>query len=540
MPDPAAPRPIPAVLDDSLILPNLLRTRAARTPHHVFSRDVNGDERDYATMLENTLAYASYFQEQGVERDEIVATFLPASHAALEIWMGITWAGGIEAALNRAYRHQLLADVLNDTTARVVVTTQDFLPTLAEVSGNLEHIQRIILIDAHEQVRSPVEGWVCVPAADAHHHPHDEDALVRPSLESTACILYTSGTTGPSKGVVMPWAQLLETGRTIVPTEHMDETDVFYSPYAPCHITGKAYFYSMMLLGGGYVLRPQFKTSEFWSDIRRFGATSTLLQGAMAHFLWNAPETEDDAITSLSKVIIAPVIAEVEAFEERFGVAVGTVYNMTELSCPLMSDGWVNDGRGSCGTPRPGVTARLVDEFDREVSAGDVGELVVRHDDPWTMTTGYLGRAEATVTATRNQWFHTGDTFYQDAEGRYFFVDRKKDSIRRRGENISSAEIEREVRQYPGVREVAAIAAPSEFGEDEVRLIVVPEGADVVHPEQLFDFLKSRLAGYMLPYYIDLVETIPKTETQKVQKNLLRGLPISDSTWRRPARLPQQ
>lgn len=530
------PKPVAATLSTETILPNLLRRRAEQTPEHVFSREVAGEERDYATMLRNTLGYAAYFQENGVERQEIVATFLPASNAALEVWMGITWAGGIEAALNRGYRHQLLADVVNDTTARVIVTTVDFLPVLAEVSGNLEHIQRVILIDAADRIVSPVEGWVCLPAAEAHLSPHREDAIVPPSLESTSCVLYTSGTTGPSKGVVIPWAQMIESGRTIVPTEHMDERDVFYSPYAPCHITGKAYFYSMLLLGGGYVMRSQFKTSEFWRDVRTFGVTTTLLQGAMAHFLWNAAPAADDRDNPLDKVVIAPVIAEVDEFEARFGVRVGTVYNMTELSCPLMADGWVNDGRGSCGTARRGVSVRLVDEWDREVPVGEVGELLVRHDEPWTMTTGYLGRPEATVTATRNHWFHTGDTFYRDESDRYFFVDRKKDAIRRRGENISSAEIEREVRVFPGVREVAAVAAPSEFGEDEVRVIIVAEDGAQVDPSELFDFLKTRLADYMLPFYIDLVDSIPKTETQKIQKNLLRGIPISESTWRQPRR----
>ncbi len=530
------PKPIPATLEEGTILPNLLRRRAAEHPDHVFSRDVNGNERDYATMLRNTLGYAAFFRGLGLEQNEIVATFLPASHTALEVWMGLTWAGVVEASLNQGYRHQLLADVVNDTTARTVVTTADFLPVLAEVAGNLEHVGRVVLIDVADRVASPVEGWTCVPAAEAHLHPHDERGVIEPTLESTSCILYTSGTTGPSKGVIIPWAQMIESGRTIVPTDAMDETDVFYSPYAPCHITGKAYFYSMLILGGGYVLRSQFKTSQFWPDVRRYGVTCTLLQGAMAHFLWNLPETESDADNPLDKVIIAPVIAEVDEFEARFGVRVGTVYNMTELSCPLTSEGWTNEGRGDCGTAREGVSVRLVDECDREVPVGEVGELLVRHDEPWTLTTGYLGRPEATVAATRNHWFHTGDTFRRDERGRYFFVDRKKDAIRRRGENISSAEIEREVRVYPGIKEVAAVAAPSEFGEDEVRVIIVPEPSTDVDPGKLFEFLTTRMASYMLPYYIDVVDSIPKTETQKIQKNLLRAIPISESTWRQPAR----
>ncbi|MDI2099474.1 AMP-binding protein [Ruicaihuangia caeni] len=521
-----------------LILPTLLRSRAGETPDAVFAREIGGPSRTYAEMHDGALAHGAYFQQLGIAREEVVATFLPASIRALEIWLGLSWAGAIEAALNTGYRHQLLADVLNDTRATVVVTTSDFVPRLVEVAGLLEHVDRLVLIDVDERdiPSSPVDGWAMLPGADAGATAFEVSSFKEPRLEDTSCVLYTSGTTGPSKGVVIPWAQMLESGRTIIPVEHMDADDVFYCPYAPCHITGKAYFYSMLLVGGGYVVKQQFRTSDFWPEVVEYGCTTTLLQGAMAHFLLNQAPSPLEQNNPLDKVIVAPVIAEVQELERRFGVRVGTVYNMTELSCPLVSDGWVNDGIGSCGTVREGVTVRLVDDLDREVPVGEIGELVVRHDDPWTMSTGYLRRPEATVQANRNNWFHTGDTFYRDEHDRYFFVDRKKDAIRRRGENISSAEVEREVRPFPGVKEVAAVAAESEFGEDEVRLIIVEEPGISVEPAELHEFLKTRMAAYMLPRYIDIVDSIPKTETQKIQKNLLRKLPISDTTWEAPQR----
>jgi carnitine-CoA ligase len=526
-------------LRPELILPLLLLARAEETPNFTFAHEVDGRTATYAQMNDAALSFGSYFASIGIDEDEIVATFLFSNLQALEVWLGLAWVGAAEAALNTGYRHQLLADVVNDTQAATIVTTASFLPVLNEVAGSLNHVQRVVLLDVAEVGVLQIGGWTLLPATEASTFPHALEKLREPTLESTSCILYTSGTTGPSKGVIIPWAQMLETGRTIVPVEHMTRDDIMYCPYAPCHITGKAYFYSMLLLGGGYVVKGKFRTEEFWRDIHRFGCTTTLLQGAMAHFLLNQPPVAEERDNPLTHVIVAPVIAEVVELERRFGLRVGTAYNMTELSCPLVSDGWYNDGPGGCGTPRPRVSVRLVDSMDHEVVVGEVGELVVRNDDPWTLTTGYLRRPEATVQATRNLWFHTGDAMYRDGEGRYFFVDRIKDSIRRRGENISSAEIEREVRPFGNVKECAAVAAPSEFGEDDVRIMVVAEPGRVVIPAELYSFLSLRLAAYMLPRYIDIVDQIPKTETQKVQKNLLRALPIGETTWVAPQSRPR-
>lgn len=532
MQPPLSAREIP--LSPEMTLPALLQRHAEETPDVVFAHEVGGVSRSYRDMHRAALSFASYFSEKGVEREEVVATFMPATIEALELWIGLSWIGAVEAALNTAYRHQLLADVVNDTRASTIVTTSDFLPHLVEAAGSLVHVAVVHVLDVADASMLPkVDGWVVAPAANARTAT-PAVGLRRPEMHDTSCILYTSGTTGPSKGVLLPWAQMLENGRTIIPTHAMSSDDVFYCPYAPCHITGKAYFYSMLLVGGGYVVKRKFSTTDFWSDIRSFGCTTTLLQGAMAHFLLNRPEQEDDAENPLTQVIVAPVIQEVDELARRFGLKVGTVYNMTELSCPLVSDGWVQDGPGSCGGPRDGVEVRVADELDRELPVGEVGELLVRHRDSWTHTPGYLRRPEATVAAMRNNWFHTGDAFYRTADGRYFFVDRIKDSIRRRGENISSSEVEREVRKFSGVKECAAIAAPSELGEDDVRIAVVTEDGAIVSPAELYNFLTTRLAVYMLPRYIDIIDAIPKTETQKIQKNLLRALPIGEATWEAP------
>ena len=207
---------------------------------------------------------------------------------------------------------------------------------------------------------------------------------------------------------------------------------------------------------------------------------------------------------------------------------------MTEISSPIVSDPNPTK-RGTCGKKRDGVDVRLVDENDCEVAVGEVGEMLVRTDRPWGMNSGYYKNAEATAEAWRNGWFHTGDCFRRDEDGYYYFVDRRKDAIRRRGENISSFEVEAEVVAFPAVREAAAYGVPSEFSEDDVMIAVAPVSGQTIDPVALTEFLAERMAYFMVPRYIRVLDELPKTPSAKVQKHLLRGEAITDDTWDREA-----
>jgi crotonobetaine/carnitine-CoA ligase len=225
----------------------------------------------------------------------------------------------------------------------------------------------------------------------------------------------------------------------------------------------------------------------------------------------------------------------VEGFRERFGVSIRTHYGMTEAGA-VFNRHEVVDNLASCGTPAPGYEVRLVDEHDYEVPVDEIGELVVRPDRPWTMSLGYLGMPDKTAEAWRNGWFHTGDGFKRDADGRYYFVDRIKDYLRRRGENISSFEVEQFVLEHPDVAEVAAIGVPSEHGEDEIKIVVVLQRGSLVTPGELIDFLAPRMPRYMVPRYVELVDSLPHTEaTNRVRKVELRADPFNDATWDREA-----
>jgi crotonobetaine/carnitine-CoA ligase len=229
-----------------------------------------------------------------------------------------------------------------------------------------------------------------------------------------------------------------------------------------------------------------------------------------------------------------PVVPFFEEFQTRFGLKLSTMYGMTEIG-PAFCSGWNITDHASCGTRREGYEVRLVDEHDFEVPVGEVGELIVRHEYPWTLNQGYFDMPAKTAEAWRNGWFHTGDAFHCDEQGRYYFVDRIKDALRRRGENISSFEVEGLVNAHPGVLESAVVAVPSEWGEDEIKVCVVRTD-DALTEEQLVRDLIGTMPRFMVPRYVELVDSLPKTEaTQRVKKNLLRESPLNDRTWDREA-----
>ena len=346
-------------------------------------------------------------------------------------------------------------------------------------------------------------------------------------LWDTQCVIFTSGTTGPSKGVLSPYLQLYTTA--MINYGRMQAGDCILVNLPLCHVGGTSAIYAALVRGGSFYLVDGFNTREYWNQVRRGNCcTSAGLIGAMAPFLSAAEPREDDAANPLRYMTMFPINEQTVALGHRFGFSHITGFNMTEVSTPLISD-VDSQVHFSCGRPRTGVTCRLVDEWDIEVPRGEVGELIVRTDLPWTMNSGYLNMPEATARAWRNGWFHTGDMFREDAAGNFYFVDRVKDMIRRRGENISSVEVETEVLRYPGIDETVAVGVPSADGEDEVLVAVVSNKA--IAPQELHAFLAERLPYFMVPRYIRQVTSIAKTDTNKPRKVLFRDDGVTADTW---------
>jgi len=347
----------------------------------------------------------------------------------------------------------------------------------------------------------------------------------------TQSIIYTSGTTGRSKGVLSSYMHAFscvgpDAWNCLTPNDRQ----IVHMPIF--HIGGAFIATVSLCVGSSIGVVSHFRTEAFWDQVRELEITSAFLLGAMATFLLKQPPSPMDRDHKLRMVFIVPLGQSGKPIRERFGVDFFTLFNMTEICTPLIS--CANPAKDNiCGRPRAGVEVRLVDEHDCTVEDGKVGQMILRTEAPWAMNHGYNANPQATADAWRNGWFHTGDAFFRDRDGDYHFVDRLKDAIRRRGENISSYEIEVELLSHPTVREAAAIPVPSEFSEDEVLVVLAPARGASIEPEEIIRHLQPRVAHHMIPRYIRIIDELPKTPTAKVEKHVLRAEGITAETWDR-------
>jgi crotonobetaine/carnitine-CoA ligase len=524
------------VLEPPDVLPNLLARRAAETPDRVFLRTVAGESWTYAELERQVVWWAAQLHRLGVRAGDRVVVMIPNAPEGVAIWMALARLGAIEVPVNTGYRGRFLVHLVNDAGARTGIVTAELLHRFREVEGELLGCEQLVVLGTPPS--GDRGGLRAIAASSLTTSPFDGRGLHEPAAWEIATILYTSGTTGASKGVLVPWEQVFWTATACPPLDGRGPEDVFYSPFPLFHMSGKLALCAAAILGGEVVIRDAFSTSAFWSDIDRFGCTTTLLIGATATFIAKLPQRPGDAGHTLRNVLVAPPPEDVKGFCARFGLRASAVFNMTELSCPI-STGWDEKllARGSVGRLRPGYDVRLVDDVDRPVPTGEIGEIVVRSDEPWRLMAGYWGMDGKTVEAWRNLWFHTGDLGRVDADGAFYFVDRKKDAIRRRGENISSLELEAEILEHEDVAETAVVGVPSEVGEEDVKAFVVPASGDFA-PQGLIAFLEDRVPAFMVPRYVVVVDALPKTPTEKVRKTELKSWPVDERTWERPESRP--
>lgn len=515
--------------DPDETLPWAIRTWAEREPDRPFLRQVDGPARTFGELHHAALRWAGAFGQAGIEPGDNVPTMVRPSLTAREHWLGLGWRRAVQTGINTDFRGSSLAYVLDDCRARHLVCEQEFLPRVAEVAPGLDELACVIVTDATAD-QLPGDFPVEVVAADELWAAADPvpDTEV-PRRHELACISYTSGTTGASKGVLVPWGRLWPNEAWI----DLRGDDVFYCAFPVFHLSGLLPLAWAGFPGGQVLIRDGFKTQHFWDDVRRHGCTTTALIPAMMNWLVDQPVRDDDADNTLRFVCGAPVVPRVEEFKRRFGVQMRTVFGNTEIGTPLYAGPDVGaDDESTAKWVTPGYEVRVVDEHDYEVSPGEIGELVVRTTEPWRMMVGYFGMPEATAAAWRNGWFHTGDGLVEDERGRFQFVDRITDSMRRRGENISSMEVESHVAAHDAVSEVAAIAVPSEHGEDEVKVcVVLHEGVTLPH-EELHAFLTERMPAFMVPRYIEYLDDPERTEAmQRIKKPPLRERPLNEATW---------
>ncbi|MCB1475710.1 MAG: AMP-binding protein [Rhodobiaceae bacterium] len=519
-------------MTDHPTLPELIARHAAETPDRIALIAAEGGEITWAGLKDRAKVWGAWLAARGVKSGDHVATLVPNSIEANLCWLGCIAAGAIEVSVNANFRGDWLRNALAVSGARTVVCADRYLAGLLEVLDGTA-IERILVFDG----TSDTVGSPSVTIARESPEALDLEPLAetfRPAQHDIACVLYTSGTTGASKAVQIPWRQL---SRLMDVDHYGDGQQVFYCPYAPYHLSGRNALYRGALFNGTTVIREAFSTSEFWDDVKRYGVTWTILYPATTRFLTGLPASSEDSRSTLKWVLMCPLIPEIDEVKQRYGLNIYSVYGMTEICTPFGVAPEYADAAhvGCCGRPLPGTEARIVDANDYEVAEGEAGELVVRSDSAWAFTPGYLGAPEATAKAWRNGWFHTGDVMRKDADGLYYYVDRAKDMIRRRGENISSVELEAELLRCPGVAEAAAFGVPSELGDEEV-MAVVRSGGGKIDPASLVAVLQARVPRYAVPRFVRIVSEFPRTPaTQRIEKHRLKAEGVTADTWENPA-----
>jgi carnitine-CoA ligase len=521
-----------------MVLKNLIKERARATPDRVFARDVGGSAYSYGEIQAAAKSWAVGFRDFGLRRDERVLTMVSPNCEWLSLWLGLSTLGAVDTGINTSYKGHLLRYAIQTAKARFLVIDSQFMSVLSrEVLDDSGLIAVVVLGDKPRHLDLGIPVLAKQELIDATHVKHDIPEEETGSWD-TACILMTSGTTGPSKLVIVPWGVLYSGATGMFPFDDVTCDDSIYCPLPVYHAAARFSVFLMAIVGGSIVFRERFSADEFWTDVTEFGCSLTVLIPAIGKALQDRPVRLGDIDNPLRGGIMSPLQPFYREFAKRFGVKMYTAFGTSEIGVPIVGE-WDPADPRPCGRIRQdhlGIEARLVDEHDIAVPEGEVGELVLRAAEPWTLTPGYVGMPEATAAAWRNGWYHTGDGFRQDHGGQLYFVDRMTDSLRRRGHNISSFEIEMAAARHPGVAESAAVRISAPDGEDDVLLCVVRAEPELTEPA-LIDFLIEVLPRFMVPTYVEFVESLPKTEaTFRVKKNELRARGLTSNAWERPPR----
>ena len=472
----------------------------ARCPDELAQTDADGSFT-FSGSYSRALRLAAGFAAAGVGYSEPAAMLLDNSLDLVHTFTGLALGGMVEVPVNTAYKGRFLTHVLNDSQAGVAVVEDGYLDRLAAIAGDLTSLHTIVVRGDPARAGTLAQRFRVMPFAElesagsAAPAPADAGDLI--------AYMYTSGTTGLSKGVLIShahaytYASREDTGRPRAGDRILVTLPLF-------HLAGQWYgVYQALIHQVPCWVERGFSASGFWPTVREHGITVTVTLGAMAELLQQQPPQPGDADNPLELTVMAPLASDVHGFSQRFGVATAAVYGMSEIGCVL---------NGPPETVVPG-------------EAG-LPRMVLR---------GYHNLPDKTAETLVDGWVHTGDAFRRDAAGHFFFSDRMKDALRRRGENISSFEVERVINEYPAVYESAVVGVPSDLTEDEIKAVIVARDGQRIDPAELTAFLIERLPYFMVPRYLEFTGALPKTPTQKVHKHLLRERGAGPQVWDREA-----
>lgn len=472
---------------------------------------------------------ACALQQMGVRKDDRVAINLPNRLEYIVLIYAVAKAGAIQVPLNTYLRGEFLRHQLEQTSPRIYVTDEAGLRLLNPVLSELSQQPQLVLVGAADKTDD-------LPDSVAYEGWEDTTGDLEPveMVPSDVCaIIYTSGTTGPSKGCTITHGYYCNLINVFIHFGWYEDGDVIFGANPLFHFSGQTWLVAAALaVRGSVIVEPKFSASTYMARIRETGATTALGMGAMGAAILAQPPDDADRNHKLRHITFMPSSPDlIDAFEKRFGIEpFAEVFGQSECWPALLGDPREPRRPGSMGKVTPGLEVKIVDEEDNEVSHGEAGEIVVRPTEAYRLFSGYWNNENATVEAFRNLWHHTGDQGRVDSEGYFWFVDRKKDSLRRRGENVSSIELEQAILKHQAIAQVAVHAVPSDLSEDDIKACVVLAEGEKPGPEELFEFFRTTLPYYAMPRYLEILDELPANVNGRVQKFRLRERGITEST----------
>ncbi len=503
------------------------------------------DDKPYILHEEQVIGFAEYdratcraangLAQQGGKPGDGLAILMGNCPEYLYIFYGMPRGGFYTVPINVALKGDGLRFILTNSDVKYLVVDDTLYSRIAELEAPVEAIEKIFVRRTTDEPlpEGTIDLEVLLDASpEKPDHTMDSDAIIY--------LMYTSGTTGFPKGVVNRNRSGNIQGMMMLASVMAQPTDVLYTCLPLFHANALLLTAGFAMCAGvPFGLEKRFSASGFWDSVRKYGATQFNALGAMVPILMKQPEKPDDADNPVRLVNTAACPANLwEPFEKRFNVKIWEAYGAVDGGGALIFN-FGNAPVGSVGKPLGGLEWKLVDDDGNEVPPGETGEMITKVRDKKTGGVEYYKNPEASKKKVRGEWVHSGDFFYADKEGNLYFVDRKSDSMRRRGENISSFEVENMVEKHPDVVACAAFGVPSELGEDEVMIWVQPKSGAKIDLKNLMQHCADNMAYFMVPRYVDVVNDIPRTGTLRVQKNDMKKQGVTDRTWDREKEMPE-
>ncbi len=507
---------------DRFTVPAVLDRGAEQYPDRVMMA-IAGTEVTFEQMRQRSCAAASMLTGLGVGRGDCVALFTPTSAEWIYFWLGAARIGAVSAAVNAANKGDFLLHTLRLSQAMVILTDAERRPRVEEIAGDLDIPISVVVQDDSLTKTLTSGGADAVPDNPA-------------GVDELGSLFFTSGTTGPSKAVATTWHYLFTVAATAASAWEFGPGEVLWTAMPLFHLSAAPSVLAPMLVGGTTAIADAFHPGDVWDDVRARGAIGFAGAGAMVSMLLNLPADARDAELPLRFISAAPIAADsYPEIERRYGCRIVTMYGMTE-AFPIAVKGVSDDGvPGTSGRPNPNFDVRIVDDDGNALPVGTVGEIACRPRHPRVMSEGYVrpGAGRGWHVDAHPDWFRTGDLGKLDPDQNLTYVDRVKDSLRRRGENVSSVEVETVVMRHPAVAEAAAVGVQSQLGEDDILLIVTLRPGAALDYAELLDFCAARMPYFCVPRFVETLNELPKNGIGRIRKDLLRARGLNPGSWDR-------